>query len=96
MKPLSDLLKKELFFEWKEEQQRTLEKKLSSIPMLRFLDFIKPFEVHINVNDFVISKVFMQDGHRITFENKMFCGMQLRWQIHQKELYIVVCCLKAW
>jgi len=63
--------------------------------VLKFLDFTKPFEVHIDANDFVINRVFMQDGHLITFENKKFCGMQLQWPIHEKELYIVVCCLKA-
>ncbi len=64
--------------------------------MLRFMDVIKPFEVHINANDFVIGRVFMQDGNPIAFESKKFCGVQLQWPIHEKELYIVVCCLKAW
>jgi hypothetical protein len=64
--------------------------------MLRFLDFIKPFEVHIDANDFVLGKVFMQDEHLIAFESKKFCGVQLQWPIYVKELYIIVCFLKAW
>jgi hypothetical protein len=45
--------------------------------MIIILDFIKPFEVHIDANDFVIGEVFMQNGYQIAFETKKFCGMQL-------------------
>jgi hypothetical protein len=54
-----------------------LEKILSSVLMIIILDFIKPFEVHIDANDFVIGEVFMQNGYQIAFETKKFCGMQL-------------------
>lgn len=70
MKPLLDLLKKKLSFECNKEQQRVfkyLKEKLSSIFMLEFLDVTKPFKVHMNVNDFTIKGVFMQDGHLIVF-----------------------------
>jgi hypothetical protein len=43
--------------------------------MLRFPDFIKPFEVHTNTSDFAIGGVLMQDGHPIAFENNKFCGV---------------------
>ncbi len=75
-KPLLDFLKNELFFEWKEEQPRAFEdlkNKRSSALMLRFLDFIKPFEVHIDASDFAIDKVLMQDGHPIAFKSKKLC-----------------------
>jgi hypothetical protein len=42
--------------------------KLLSSPMLKKLNFTKPF-VHINVSDFNIGSVFMQDKHPIVFEN---------------------------
>ncbi len=58
VKPLLDLFKKGLFFEWKEEQQKAFEdlkEKLSSSHVLMFLDFNKPFEIiHINANDITI------------------------------------------
>jgi hypothetical protein len=38
----------------------------------------------------------MQDGHPIAFKCKKLCGTQLQWLIHEKELYVVVCCLKMW
>ncbi len=62
MKLLSDLLKKELSFKWKKEQQspfKDLKKTLLSTPMLKFLNFTKPFEVHTNASDFTIERIFM-------------------------------------
>jgi len=85
LKPLSDLFKKKMSFEWKEEQQKVFEnlkEKLLSTFMLKFLDFTKPFKVHTDVNDFTIKGVFMQDGHLIVFKGKKFYGTQLRWPIH--------------
>ncbi len=70
VKPLLDLFKKGLFFEWKEEQQKAFEdlkEKLSSSHVLMFLDFNKPFEIiHINANDITIRRVFMQERHSTT------------------------------
>jgi hypothetical protein len=77
VKQLLDFRKKELSLECKEEEYKTFEDlkyKLLSAPMLRFSDFVKPFEVHTNANDFTIGGVFMQDGHPIAFESKKFCG----------------------
>ncbi len=54
-----------------------LKKKHPFAHVLRFLDFINPFEVHIDASDFAIGKVLMQDGHLITFENKKLCGAHL-------------------
>jgi hypothetical protein len=31
--------------------------------MLKFLDFMKPFEIHTNASDFAIEGVLMQEGH---------------------------------
>jgi hypothetical protein len=73
-----------------------LKNKLSSAPVLKFLNFTKLFEIHIDVNDFAISGVHMQDGRSISFESKKFYGAQLQWPTHEKKLYAIVCCLKAW
>jgi hypothetical protein len=88
-----------LSFEWKEEQNRTFEdlkEKLSSTLVLKFMDSTKSFEVHTNQNDFVINGVLIQNGHPIAFESKKFYGAQLQWLTQEKELYIVICCLKTW
>jgi len=51
---------KELSFEWKKKQHRAFEDlkdKLSST-MLKFIDFTKSFEIHIDTNAFIIGGVF--------------------------------------
>jgi hypothetical protein len=71
---LLNYLKKELPFKWKEEQQTTFEElkeKLSSTPILKFPNFTKLFEVHINASDFAIYGVFIQDGHPIAGETTL-------------------------
>jgi hypothetical protein len=61
-KPLLNLLKKELSFKWKEEQQKEFEdlkEKFSSTLLLKFLNFTKPFKVHNNMSDFAIGGVLV-------------------------------------
>jgi hypothetical protein len=63
-----------------EQEQKTfkdLKEKFSCTHVLKFLDFIKPFEVRIDASDFTIGGVFMQDGHLIYSENKKFYEAQL-------------------
>ncbi len=38
--------------------------------MLKFLDFSKSFETHINACGFIVGGVLMEDKHPITFESK--------------------------
>lgn len=92
-------MKNELCFEWEDEHQKAfmdLKGKLVASLMQKNLDFIKPFEVHVNVNDFAIEGVFMQNDHPITFERKRILGAQLKFQIHENELYVMANCLKTW
>jgi len=96
-KPLLDL-KKNLFFKWKEEQQKAFEglKEIFFFTLLlKFPNFTKPFKVHINASDFAIGGIFMQWGHLIAFENKKPCGIQLQWPTHEKKLYTIVWCVKT-
>ncbi len=96
---LTDLLKKKGSFKWKDEQQSAfnfLKGKLLLTLVLQFLDFAKLFEMHMDVSGFVIGAVLMQEGHLITFENKKLVGAELRWPIHEKELFVVMHYLKAW
>ncbi len=63
--------------------------------VLKFPNFTKLFKVHIDASDFAINGIFMQQGHLIAFESKKPCGAQLQWPIHEKQLYIIICCLKT-
>ncbi len=42
--------------------------------MLQFLDFVKPFEVHMDANGFAIGEDLMQERHLIAFERKKLVG----------------------
>ena len=56
-KPLSDLLKKLLSEIWDEHCYRAfgeLKRCLTSVPVLKFLEFKKPLEVHTDASDFAI------------------------------------------
>jgi hypothetical protein len=72
-----------------------LKGKLMSSLMFKVLDFINPFEVHANANDFAIEGVFMQNDHPITFERKRLLKAQLKLPIHENELYVMANCLKT-
>ncbi len=80
VKLLSNIFKKDLSFESQKDQHRPFEdlkKTFLSVPMLKFLNFTKPFEVHIDAHNFAIERVFMQYGHLIAFESNKSCGVQL-------------------
>ncbi len=49
---------------------KKLKEKISTTLMLKFLDFLKSFEMHINASGFTIESVLMEDMHPITFESK--------------------------
>jgi hypothetical protein len=56
-KPLINLLKKELPFEWRNEQEKVfgvLKDKLFTSPILRFPNFSKPFKLHTDISGFEI------------------------------------------
>ena len=74
-KPLSDLLKKSVSEIWDEHCYRAfgkLKRRLTSTPVLKFPEFKKPFEVHIEASDFATGGVIMQEGRLVAFESKKF------------------------
>ena len=64
--------------------------------MLKFPKFKKPFEVHTEASDFAIRKVLMQEGWTLAFESKKLSDFERRWPTHEKEMWVVVHCLKLW
>ena len=75
---------------------KELKSKLSLPPVLEFLEFDKPFEVHTDASNFAIVGVLMQDGRPIAYESKKLDACQRRWPTHEKELFAIVHCLKTW
>ena len=97
-KPLSNLLKKSVSEIWDEHCYRAfgeLKRRLTSAPVLKFLEFKKSFEVHTDASDFAIG-VLMQEGRPVAFESKKLSDVERRWLTHEKEMWAVVHCLKLW
>ena len=81
-KPLSDLLKKSVSEIWDEHCYRAfgeLKRRLTSVLVLKFPEFKKPFEVHIDASDFAIGGVLMQEGQPWAFESKKLSDVERRW-----------------
>ncbi len=72
-----------------------LKERLFTSPTLKFIDFTKPFEVHIDTNKFAIIGMLVQEKHPITFENKKLVKAQLRWPTHEKKLFVMASCFKC-
>ena len=64
--------------------------------MLKFSEYKKSVEIHIDLLDFAIGGVLMQEGRPVAFESKKLLNVERRWPIHEKEMWIVVHSLKLW
>jgi hypothetical protein len=98
--PLTNLLKKSSkAYEWDEacnEAFETLKGILVKMPMLKLPDFDKDFEIHSDASDFAIRGVLVQDGRPMAFESKKLSETEQRWPTHEKEMWVVIHCLKTW
>ncbi len=98
-KPLTNLLKKSFgTYEWDEacnETFETLKGILVKTHVLKLPEFDKDFEIHFDAFDFVIGGFHMQDGRPVAFENKKLSKTECRWPIHEKEMWVMIHCLKT-
>ncbi len=65
-------------------------------PVLKLPDFDKDFEIHFDASDFTIGGVIVQDGRSVAFESKKLSETKKRWPTHEKEMWVVIHCLKTW
>jgi hypothetical protein len=98
--PLINLLKKfAVTYEWEgacDETFETLKGILVKAPMLKLFDFDKDFEIHFDAFDFAIRGVLVQEGRPVVFESKKLNETERRWPTHEKEMWVVIHCLKTW
>ena len=88
-KLLSDLLKKSVSKIWDEHYYRAfgkLKRRLTFALVLKFPEFKKSFEVHIDALDFTIRGILMQENRPVAFESKKLSNVQRRWPTHEKEM----------
>ena len=98
-KVLSDLFKKSVLEIWVEHCFRAfgeLKRHLTSVPLLKFPELKKSFEVHIDASYLAIGGVLMQEGRSVAFESKKLSDVERRWPTHEKKMWVVIHCLKLW
>jgi hypothetical protein len=98
--PLTNLLKKSFkFFEWDEACDaafETLKGILVKTSMLKLPNFDKDFEIHSNASNLAIKGVLVQGGRLVAFESKKLSKREQKWPQHEKEMWVMIHCLKTW
>ena len=99
--PLTDLLKKDVIFEWKQEQEdafQCLKNKLTTAPILAFPDFNKQFYLQTDASGIGLGSALMQKyGNSfkvIGYHSRKFNKAELNYNITEKEALSVIDSLK--
>ncbi|KAL0322292.1 UNVERIFIED_CONTAM: Gag-Pol polyprotein [Sesamum calycinum] len=96
---MTGLLKKTGTWSWTRQCQVSfdnLKRAMVTDLVLALPDMSKPFVVETDASDFVLGGVLMQDGHPVAFEIRNLKDVGRRYSVHEKELLVVVHCLRLW
>jgi len=98
-KPLTSLLKKNVSFVWKPEQQKafeTLRMALCQQPILQYPDFSKPFVLTTDASDIAIGGVLSQgtigQDLPITYVSRVLNSAEKNYSTIEKELLAIIYC----
>ncbi|XP_010317466.2 uncharacterized protein [Solanum lycopersicum] len=80
---LTDLLKKDI--KWNA---------IASEPILKFPDFVLPFEVHTDASHKEIGGILVQEGHPVAFKSRKLNNDEQLYSTHEKEMVAVIHCLQ--
>jgi hypothetical protein len=98
-KQLTSLLQKDHKFAWTEECEtafRTLQKLLTTAPVLAQPDIEKSFDVFCDAPKNGLGCVFMQGGGVIAYASRQLRKHEVNYPTHDLELAAVVHALKIW
>jgi len=103
--PLFDLTKNNIPFTWLPEAQATfnmLKLAVTSAPILAFPQDDLPYRVEADSSDFAMGAVLSQqsreDGkwHPVAFYSKSLSPVEHNYEIHDKDMLVIVCALEEW
>ncbi|KAL0867440.1 hypothetical protein ABMA27_008227 [Loxostege sticticalis] len=96
-KPLTNLLKKDVPFNWQNEQQlafESLKKCLISAPILAYPDFTKPFILTCDASNFAISAILSQgpigNDRPIAYASRTLNKAESNYSITEKECLAII------
>ncbi|KAL2248200.1 UNVERIFIED_CONTAM: Transposon Tf2-11 polyprotein [Sesamum indicum] len=98
-RPLTDLLKKTETWNWTPQFHVTFDNLKEAIvtdPVMALPDMSKPFAVETDASDFALGGVLIQDDDPVASESRKLKDVERRYSVHEKELLVVVHCLRLW
>lgn len=95
-KPLRELTKKDILFEWQEAQQNSFEelkKAVSDAPVLRYYDMKQDVTIQCDASQSGLGAVLMQNGQPVCYASRALTSTEQRYaQIEKECLAIVFAC----
>lgn len=73
-----------------------LKKTTMEEPIMKFPDYLRPFQVQTNASNFVISELLIQDDHPIAYESRKQNDTERGYPIHDKEMTAIIYWLHVW
>jgi hypothetical protein len=103
-KPLTDLTKKDVPFQWTPQCQEAfdmLKKKFTEGPILAHFNHTQSTCVETDASDFALGAILSQkcdDGkwHPIAFHSRKFQPAEVNYDVHDKEMTAIVVAFKEW
>ena len=92
MAPITECLKN-MEFQWSNDASqafREIKVKMTEVPVLRYLDFTKVFEVACDASSVGIDGVLSQEGHHIAFFSEKLNDAKRQYSTYDKEFYAIV------
>jgi len=103
-RPLHDMVKKDKKWEWMEKQERAFEelkRRFTKKPVLAAPDLDKKMRMEVDVSDYATGGVLSMEyedklWRPVAFLSKSLNEMERNYEIHDKEMLVIIRGLEAW
>ena len=103
LEPISRLRRKNVKFEWKDEQEKAylaIQEAVQKAPILRHPDLNKTFYVVCDASDFAVGSVLLQRHQNVhcpvEFFSRLLDKCQRNWHVSEKEICCVIWSCEKW